>query len=119
MSNMATIAIETNASLRILGEDLDPDQVTNELGLQPDESHRKGDVIGKRTPLPHKRGYWSIVSSRHMAASAETNDHLRWLVASVEPRLDVLRSYQKRGWLVDLWLGLHSAAGHGGPTLAP
>jgi hypothetical protein len=104
---MNDIEVRTNATLRILAGELEPDRVSEEMGISPDKSHKKGDTLG----------YWSITSSQHIAPSADTNDHLQWLVNVVAPRLDALASYKARGWLVDVWIGIHTSAGHGGPTL--
>jgi Domain of unknown function (DUF4279) len=114
---MSTIDIDTNVSLRILGDDLDPEIITREMGMSPDQSHKKGDLHGVRTPVVRKHGYWTITSSKHMAASAETNEHLEWLVASVAPKLNLLSAYKSRGWIVDVWIALHTSIGHGGPNL--
>lgn len=113
------IDVKTNATLRILADDLDPDSVSSEMGMESDRSHKKGDVAGVRAPVVKKGGYWSIRSSKHLAPSADTNDHIQWLVAAVAPRLGVLDAYKGRGWTVDVWIGIHTSVGHGGPTLRP
>ena len=116
---MSDIDIDTNVTLRMFGDDLDPEVITSEMGLRPDRSHKKGDVQGARTPVVRKHGYWSITSSKHMAASVDTNEHIEWLVALVAPKLNQLSGYKRRGWTVDVWIGLHTSVGHGGPTLHP
>jgi hypothetical protein len=114
---MNTIDVNTNATLRIFADELDPDAVSAEMGMVSDKSHKKGDVSGVRTPVVKKGGYWSIISSRHIAASADTNEHIQWLVDAVAPRLAMLATYKGRGWTVDVWIGIHTSVGHGGPTL--
>ena len=119
MSPLSEMEIDTNVSLRILGEDVEPETITLDMGMPPDQSHRKGDVHGARRPVVRRHGYWSITSSKHIAASDNANDHIRWLVAAVAPKIDQLSIYKSRGWTVDVWIGIHTSAGHGGPTLRP
>jgi hypothetical protein len=114
---MDTIDVRTNATLRIIADALDAEAVSVEMGLAADRSHKKGEVRGVRTPVVQKNGYWSITSSKHIAASVDTNEHILWLVEAVAPRLNVLSTYRGRGWLVDVWIGIHTNVGHGGPTL--
>lgn len=48
-------------SLRFLGDDLDPDFISNLLGCQPTESYRKGDVLSsKRSSRIAHTGVWSL-----------------------------------------------------------
>ena len=50
----------TVASLRIFGDDLDPDEVTRLLGKRPDASERRGETVrapsGRERVL--RRGSW-------------------------------------------------------------
>ncbi len=114
---MSTIDINTRVTLRILADELDPDTVSAEMGITPDRSHKKGDARGERSPVSQKSGYWSITSSRHIAESADTNEHIEWFVDLVALRLATIATYRGRGWTVDVWIGIHTSVGHGGPTL--
>jgi hypothetical protein len=38
-------------------------------------------------------------------------------VDAVARKLDMLAIYKSRGWTVDVWIGIHTSVGHGGPTL--
>ncbi|MBS0240104.1 MAG: DUF4279 domain-containing protein [Proteobacteria bacterium] len=54
---------ETAASLRIFGQDLDPDEITNLLGKAPDVAERRGQVIRNLksgTERTARRGRWGI-----------------------------------------------------------
>src|SRR5882757_2957597 len=56
------------ATLRILGDDLVPDQVSSQLGCAPTASHQKGDTIGGgRTGAQSitRTGRWSLRSTDH------------------------------------------------------
>jgi hypothetical protein len=109
--------VATHATLRISGDDLNPDAVAKDMGVMADEAHRKGDITGTRTRVVKKTGYWAVTSSEHMDEFVDVNVHLQWIVDLVSPRKNVIAAYRSRGWEVDLWLGIHTSAGHGGPTV--
>lgn len=111
--------INTNVTLRIAGSAVDPDVVSAAMGMAPDQSHRKGDVHGARTHVLRKQGYWSITSSSHVNPSADTNEHIEWLIQQVAPKIKLLADYCAQGWNVDVVVAIHTSAGHGGPTLRP
>jgi len=111
--------IQVNVTLRIVGEDIDPEAISHEMQLAPDRTHRKGEPISTRSTGVRKLGYWGITSSKHIAPSADANEHILWLVNVVTAKLPILEAYKKRGCIVDIWLGVHTSAGHGGPVLRP
>ncbi|SRR5258708_176636 len=49
---------KTAASLRLFGDDLNPDEVTRLLGKQPDVAERKGDIRPSGSTV--RRGRWSV-----------------------------------------------------------
>ena len=113
------MAIHTNVTLRLLGKDLEPEEVSTAMGMAADRSHKKGDPVRARKSAVRDTGYWSATSSTHMAGTEDINKHIAWLVALVTPRRPLLLSYQQRGWTVDVWIGVHTNAGHGGPVVHP
>jgi hypothetical protein len=50
------------ASLYLKGDELDPDQVTRQLQIEPSRSHRKGDVrtTSAGSVVVKKIGFWSV-----------------------------------------------------------
>jgi hypothetical protein len=110
---------DTFASLRLFGDELQPDQVTSLLGVGPTDSAPKGLVVvsstGKERRAP--TGRW-VLSSEGQVASRDLQQHIEWL-------LKHLNGYH--GSLLELpgvrsadvfcyWL---SATGNGGPELSP
>src|ERR1700722_2317999 len=106
---MGEIELDTNVSLRILGDDVEPEATTLEMEMAPDRYHRKGDVHGTQRPVVRKQGYWSVTSSKHIHPSADTNDHIEWLAARVAPKLEQIAIYKRRGWIVDVWIAIHTS----------
>lgn len=50
---------EAMATLSLQGDDLDPQEVTDLLGVTPHKSHRKGEPISKWRDDQHAHGAWS------------------------------------------------------------
>jgi hypothetical protein len=53
---------KTAASLRLFGDDLNPDEVTRLLGKEPDVAERKGDIRPSGSTV--RRGRWSVKVGR-------------------------------------------------------
>jgi hypothetical protein len=56
---------QCSVSLRFFGEDLDPDELTQRLGVQPSVAYRKGDIFrGKRYDRIYKTGSWRLQTEK-------------------------------------------------------
>ena len=101
--------------------DLNPDVVTQNLGVTPDRSARRGDKRQnvKGQPLqPHEEGWWQI-SSRGQTESKDVNKHLRYLLRQLLPHCDEIIRFAKDGeaYFGVLWKSSYLYAGTG-PGLA-
>jgi len=75
----------TTASLRLSGEDLEPEAVSTQLGCAPTASYRKGDPADSRGKRLRNFGSWRLESSldgRHCL-----DDHIEDLLARVTGNL--------------------------------
>ena len=103
--------------LRITGSNLDPDQVTESLGLAPTQVRRKGE---KKSPasswttnmwgfevLPPNRSDWDTLS-----------DGLTTLLSTLEPIRNSLRPYLSANE-VYIWCGHFTSSFDGGPSISP
>ena len=111
----------TLAALRIYADNLDPDMVTDCLGIRPTSSQRKGEIKtnsrGKQRTI--KIGAW-FLSSEDRVQSKDLRRHLDWLLALVLPRAEAVRSLQTiDGVTMNVNCIWWSARGGGGPTLWP
>ncbi len=82
----------------LYGDDLLPAQVTEVLGIPETlarlKGQRKASKIGKYERV-QKTGVW-MASSRDHVDSEDLGDHLKWLMASVEPsRLELLHGIER------------------------
>lgn len=97
-----TSPLVTYMSLRIAAETLDPDQITAELGLQPDDSFRAGDLYDGRTL---DFGKWSFSSKNKLVVNtADIGAHVTFLVSSLGLEQEIILRWKKLGYLVDFLL---------------
>lgn len=106
----------TFAALRIVGKSLNPEEITGRLQRTPSETKAIGEARGKAGQWPHT--YWEL-SSKDQVHSAELNDHLLWLTASLGPVLHELQGLQGEGFLVDVFCFWEIASPQGGISIAP
>lgn len=110
----------TFAELRIYGHDLDPEEITATLGLQPTTSQKRGELkTGRFSTRTTPIGGW-FLSSEGVIHSKDVRDHLAWLLRLIAPKSDQLRLLQDRDdtrMSVDcIWWSAHAT---GGPALWP
>ena len=107
-------------SLRICGDNLDPDDLTRMMGISATVSHRKGDAIISRDGKHQrtaKRGIWSLEQEPNNA-----NDDLETTITNLLSLLpsDVsVWSELATRFEIDLFCGLFLDAPNRGLTLSP
>lgn len=113
----------TDAAFRITGDDLDPEEISRQLGIEPSHSHRKGEPhIGRSGydyEKPWSTGVW-LVSSEDVVKSLDLRRHLDWVIGLVRDKADVLAAYRQRGFATDVlcyWVGGWILGI--GPTISP
>ena len=77
---MAAIA-RVRASLRVVGDSLEPDEVSALLGHEPTRSHRKGDKMGADGSAVEPTGTWILDS--WISEKAEIEEHVETLLSVV------------------------------------
>lgn len=95
---MAKLAFKFEVRLVITGELLDPDLITQQVGLQPSKAYRKGDPVSWadkvqprfRARAIYKHGSWQLAS--RVEPQSELEDHVRDLMAQVRPCWDAMRA---------------------------
>jgi len=82
--------------LRILGQDLVPEEVTTLLGLTPSQAFKRGDpfTAGGRS-VPRAFGVWTL-STHGRVQSEDLTEHCRYLLNWVSPIRDRLKVYLAR-----------------------
>ena len=114
---MAVIA-KTSVGLRIFGDDLDPDEITRQLGAQPTVGVRKG--VERRRPSGHSHialtGQWLLTAPT--AAPGDLDEQIRALLATLTDDLEIWRDLGRR-YRCDLFCGLFMIEGNEGIGLEP
>lgn len=111
----------THATFRLVGDALNPEEVTAALAVEPTQASRKDDHIAggrKGTPRIQHSGVW-LLGSEGRVSSTSLERHLVYLLETIEPAslaLDRLR--EERGLTADFFCYWLSATGHGGPELS-
>ena len=108
--------VRYKASLRIGDDQLDPQEITKILGVEPDNAHRKGDPNTGRSKKgkllvysPFRSGLWSICSKEpeHM----DLEHHLKSLLHTLYPLKDKLIELSNRGYKMDMFCGIFIDSG--------
>lgn len=74
---------DTYASLYFRNKDLNPDLVTELLGIEPLKKFKKGESYGMQKEKFRRTGFW-YVSTNEYIQSENIEDHLVWLLEKIE-----------------------------------
>lgn len=108
----------THAWLRVMGPEVDPDEVTAIVGVPPTEVQRRRDPVHHKPEKTYSRGGWWI-STKGVLESKDARHHLDWILEKVAEKESEFMQLRGRGCLVDLCVRWDSRWGHGGPTVGP
>lgn len=109
----------SRATLRIAGDDLDPEEISRQLGCKPTTAQRKGQaMVGRNTGQARiaQFGMWRL-----QAAPREPEDidgQISEILGQLSDDLEVWRTIGQR-YKVDLFCGLFMKTGNEGLSLSP
>ena len=109
----------TKASLRIFGDDLDPEEITRTLGKAPTRTQRKGGPVGNRKDtknIAHTGGWWLQILDR---TPGDLDGQVRELLDGLTQDLEVWADIHARCSKLDLFCGLFMGEDNQGETLSP
>lgn len=96
---------DSTVSLRLIGDDLDPEEVTRLLGCAPTRAWRKGDVREySRGQVAQRTGVWYLASDTDRSVPPE--EQVRALVAQVPADPAVWEALARR-FHIDVFCGIH------------
>ncbi|HEU0293709.1 MAG TPA: DUF4279 domain-containing protein [Anaerolineales bacterium] len=94
---------ETSVTLRIFEPGLLPEDVTQNLGITPDRTHRQGDFPkGNPKYSAYKHGMWSLKS--RIPADKSLEDHLDSIITLLEPKQSYIQSLATHASVDFYWL---------------
>jgi Domain of unknown function (DUF4279) len=109
------------AELLIYGDELEPDVLSERLGISPSRSKRRGQITTNSLGRSRiaKVGMW-FLSSENNVESKELRRHLDWLISQLRDLVSELRVLQNEP---HVWMNITviwwSNSGDGGFTLEP
>ena len=107
---------KSTASLRVFGDDLDPDAISRALGHEPTQSYRRGDLISPgRRPEERKCGMWLLAVPDAEPEAFE--EQIEALLSKLTDDLKVWRNLTEH-WQVDLYCGFFMDTSNQGFTLS-
>jgi hypothetical protein len=99
------ITTRVYATFILRGKELDPQDVTDRLGITPYRSFKRGDRRTEKRKWPH--GFWALTTDGHVQ-STDLSVHLEWLVQQLEPSIqniqDIVRSHEIGAEISCLWI---------------
>jgi hypothetical protein len=106
------------ACLRIFGDDLMPEEITQILRCAPTVAQGTGEVIRYQSGRERvvKCGNWRLEAAT--AEPEDVNGQLRWLLSQVESDPDVWKTLVQQ-FDVDVYCGLFMQGSNDGVSLAP
>lgn len=113
-------SVEVKVTLRLMGADLEPQEVTLALGLEASSSHRRGDVRKNRAGREYSaytEGLWELHST--LEATASLDQHLRSLLGLLRGRHEVIRKLRDEGLRADLLIGIFGSDSNVGFGVSP
>jgi len=101
----------------ISGKNLNPQEITNALGIQPDHSAACGDErrnLKGALLAPHDEGFWRLDTCAKVQ-SKDINDHFRYLLSLLLPHQDAILKLSQEGdiYFDILWQSTYLYAGTG------
>jgi hypothetical protein len=99
-----------SATLRVHGDDVPFEEITQRLGVKPTRLHRKGECRGPRSPS-YRHDAWMYQSSLHESEPLERHIEALWQV--VQPELEYIKALKQR-FKVDVFCGYRSNCDHAG-----
>lgn len=106
------------ATLRIFGDDLDPDNITKLLGSPPTKAHRKGEVLTGKDGQSRsaKTGAWRLEAQDKEPCALNEQVHELLSKLSIDPKV---WAELKSRYEMDLFCGLFLGDGNQGESLSP
>lgn len=92
------------ATLRIHGDHVPFDEISQRLGVQPTDTHRKGEQRGPRSPA-YRDDAWHFAPSLPETEPLERHIEALWQV--VRPQVDYLKTLKQR-FDIDVFCGYRS-----------
>lgn len=103
--------------LRIVGKDLEPENITRELGMAPTQVRKQGEPRNERSRWPDNTWSLDILTQDGRSDWSSLEEGLAALLRMFDPIRDQLRSLAEANKIL-IWCGHFTSSFDGGPTLS-
>jgi hypothetical protein len=86
---------KVRVTFRFVGDNVDPQEITSLMRMQPSAAHAKGDRVAKHPDRVYPTGFWGLESSIPPDRSLE--EHLKRMLSVLEPQASAIRSLERSG----------------------
>ena len=96
-------------SFAITSQEIFPDEITKELGIQPDQFFLKGDYRkkGRDTIYTNLHHLWKIRSKTTIDTEGDVSAHISEIHSRIKNKLNILRRYKKDPKLdIVVWISI-------------
>lgn len=94
-----------SATLRISGENMNFDEISQEIGITPTYTHKKGEIHGKVRSIPWKEDMWMFDTP--IKEEQPLEDHINTLWGLIKDKKDYIQNLKSK-YKVDVFLGYRS-----------
>lgn len=103
---------KSHIGFTITSNEVDVDTISSELGILPDRSFKKGDLVTSRhSPRVAERPYslWALKSKPSELEEETIGHHIEYLQSILLPKIDVLKRYKEdAGFSVSFWIWIET-----------
>lgn len=108
-----------SVTLRVIGDEVDPDEITRLLGVTPTMGERKGDVVRRGDRMVTRRtGHWSYSLGGGPSPEWELDDAIVAVLGRMSADLEVWADLARR-FRLDVFCGLFMGTVNQGAVLRP
>jgi hypothetical protein len=93
--------VKFRASFRLIGDSLNPDLVTERLGITPAHAHAKGDLQARNRGRRYRTGAWIVDST--LSPERPLDDHISQLLDRLEPVIGQILEFESLGCRADFF----------------
>ncbi len=105
----------TYSELRIFSDEMDPENISKALGLEPTDSFRTGDVHCQGKLRRETNGWFLCTESS--VDSKDTEAHIGEILTKLDGKAEAVEALRAAGCYLDIW-SFWKFNGQGGPSLS-
>jgi hypothetical protein len=106
---------KVRAAFRFVGDNVNPEEITVRIGIQPSRAHAKGAIIKKHPERTHSIGLWGLDSP--ILPDRPLEEHLLYLLDELETQVSGIEELKELGLLPSFFCGFFVAGRESGSLI--